>query len=202
MRPTRTTSIALTAAAAVALSGISWAAGLTVSSQRLTAATLAAPPFFPTGVSVVTNAKGGAAPDQKDVITVGFNRALSAASVCAMTADVDVAGFTITITDGGAVNDTLTVTAGPAGCSSPRIGTFDLGTSGYVTGGSATSTGSTLRVVTSPPSLQIALGTRPAPKLNDVAGVTTVRFVPHPLLTDRSAQANRVRGTAADSVQF
>ena len=192
--------LVITGALLLTATGVAWAAGMSVTTERLHVAALAPPVFHPTDVAVITNAKGGASPDRRDVIEVSFTLPVAAASICPGLLAVPLLGYTVTLTDGGAGNDLLTVTSGPPGCPSPRIGTFDLGTPGYLTAGTAIASGSEIRLVASPPGLSITLGSRPSPRPDDVAGPTLVRYTPHPALTDTTGTP--VRGTAANTVQF
>jgi prepilin-type N-terminal cleavage/methylation domain-containing protein len=94
-------------------------------------------------ITSVTLGNGGNTPgtiQKDDTITIVFSSQMSESSICSTwTPDTNdqslsAAGNVVTVTDGGAGNDTITVSA--TACIL-HFGTIDLGSTGYVTGGNA-----------------------------------------------------------------
>ena len=100
-----------------------------------------------TAVQLVNGGSTAGKAEQGDQIVVTYSQTLSVSTMCStwsgnftdqsLTALGDV---TVTLTDGGAGNDTMTVTS--ATCTF-HFGTINLGSASYVTGGSKTFSGST-----------------------------------------------------------
>jgi hypothetical protein len=95
-------------------------------------------------IASVTLVNGGGTAgqiEQGDRIVIRFSRDMDPTSFCDTWIEVagtfvDIAGnneVTVTVTDGGAGNDTLTVSATPC-LSGFKFGTIDLGSPGYLTG--------------------------------------------------------------------
>lgn len=195
-RASRLLTVALLATGSILVAGIAWGAGLSVTSTRLGVGTLAAPQFHPTVVTVTGKGKAGTL-SRNDELVVDFSAALLVASICPgapQQANTVLSGVTVALVDGGAANDTLTVTAGPAGCPAPQVGTFDLGTTTHMTGATLTFTASQLTIVQSG-TISVLLGnqSRPVPGLAN--GPTVVRYTPHASVSSGTGQP--VSGTAS-----
>ncbi len=85
--------------------------------------------------------------DQGDTITVTYSQTIRVSTLCSTwSGDLTnqalntVNDITVTLTDGGAGNDTITVTSAT---STLHFGTINLGATGYVTGGDKTFSGNT-----------------------------------------------------------
>ena len=103
----------------------------------------------PTATAVQLLDNGGTAgkTEQGDRIIVTFSQTLRVSTMCSTWSgdftDQSLAALgdvTVTLTDGGVANDTLTVTS--ASCTY-HFGTINLGSTGYATGGNVTFSGST-----------------------------------------------------------
>lgn len=137
-------------AALPALLGLGASASqLVVSSSSLTP-TMVATVTPPASGIVLALTNGGATAGQAenlDRVTVTFPRALNASTLCSSWAAAPKSTQTIsannavvvTVADGGAANDTLSVTASTCPIN---LGTIDLGGSAFTTNGSLTFTGS------------------------------------------------------------
>ncbi|HZT66155.1 MAG TPA: hypothetical protein VFA11_10240 [Acidimicrobiales bacterium] len=159
--------MAAAVAAGMSAVGVAWAAGLTVTAQKLTAGSAAVPGFYPVSVAT-TNVTGGTRglAETGDILTVVFSPGLNPATLCSSwpSRNQKVKG-TVAINDnaGSTGNDTLTVGAinGSACGGTFTFGTVDLGSAGYVTGGSVSFTNSTITLSSpmgSPATLVITLG--------------------------------------------
>ena len=102
----------------------------------------------PTTMQLVDTGGTAGKAEQGDQIVVMFSQTLKVSTMCATWSgdftDQSLAALgdvTVTLSDGGVANDTLTVTS--ASCTF-RFGTVKLGSTGFVTGGKVTFSGSTV----------------------------------------------------------
>lgn len=144
-------------------------------------------PFFP---STLTLANGGSNNriDTGDTITLTFSSPFDHASLCAAwssAGDHSSTAAVATVVDGGAGNDSMTFAL--AACPTLRLGTLALGSTGYVSGGSATF-GATLTATAS--GIAITLGTKAgAGTIGSVGSAPTATFTPDSALRATSGVA-------------
>ena len=198
------------ASATGAVSGTPTAAGTFPASVTLTdsagatatktlSITIAPAPTI-TSVQLQNNGTAGTI-EQGDTIVVTFSAQMSVNSFCStwsndandqsLSADGDVA---VTVADGGAANDSVTVTSGS--CSF-NFGAIDLGDPGYVTGGDATFSGSggnasSINWSAGSNTLTITLGSGAGGTLSAVASST-------PIYSASGALTDPVGGTLSNS---
>jgi hypothetical protein len=190
----RVTVLAASLTASLA-AGTAWAAGMTLSSQQLGAASLGVPAFYPSSL-VLANGTGAVVgrPDRRDTVTITYSTPLRVNTMCtgAAQGNLSLSSVTVALTSNGATsgNDALSVTGGPATCATPRLGTVDLGSPGYLASGSITFTGSTLAitVTSSSATVVLTLGTSTG-NATTVSSATTGLYAPNSALTDTSARA-------------
>lgn len=195
-RASRLLTVALLATGSILVAEIAWGAGLSVTSTRLGAGTLEAPQFHPAAATIIGKGKAGTI-SKNDELVVDFSAAILVASICPgspQQPNTVLSGVTVSLVDGGPDNDTLTVTAGPAGCPAPRVGTFDLGTTTHMTGATLTFTASQLTIVESG-TISVLLGNQSRPVPGSAANATVVRYVPHASMSSSAGQL--VSGTAS-----
>jgi hypothetical protein len=194
------TSVARVAALAAATAvfvgaGAAWAAGLTVTSKSLGGVIETVPVFFPDSLATANAAATAGRPEANDTLTITFNQLVKVSSICtgAAQANATLPGVTFTITNGTAgANDVLTVTAGPAACPTPKVGSFDLGSPSFVTANTAYSSSTiALTLGASTTTGVLTLGT-PATTATTVPGSVVARYTPDPAIQDTS---NRFIGT-------
>jgi hypothetical protein len=155
----------------------------------------------PSGLTL-TNKAGGTSgqPEPGDTVTVTYSGPITVASLCSgwsgNTTNQSTTG-TITITDGGAANDTLTVTT--AACGTFRFGTVDLGSAGFAQSGTATFTNSAITWNASTLQLAIALGTQTGTTNRVNAASITATYTPNPAITGTSGAA--ISGTASTTAR-
>lgn len=205
----RACAAGLVAGIGLGTGSVALAASLTVASQHLGAATLAPPAFFPT--SLVTAGAGGKVPAHTvaagDSLTVAFSRAVSPLSLCSSWTNTKVSlTVTATINDNAAANgdDTLTLAATPGAGSScntaVHFGLVDLGSAGYVSGGSLGFPGSSLAMASST-RITVTLGTLKG-RTTTGTGIAAPVSSGTPAVYAGGADANVVADTAvpADTV--
>src|SRR5262249_60152291 len=119
-------------------------------------------------VSLVNNGTAGRV-DAGDAIVITFNEQMSVSSFCSAwsgdTSNQNISGnnaATVTLTDGGAGNDSISVSS--TTCTF-NFGSINLGSAGYVSGGNATFSGTgggktTIAWNASTRTLTITLGTK------------------------------------------
>jgi len=145
-------------------------------------------------------------------VTIVFSERLSVSSMCStwsgdstnqsITANGAV---TVTITDGGAGNDTLTVSTNAANCGGAfHLGTINLGSAGFVTAtrtfSGNGSNASFLNWNATTFTLVVTPGT-PSGATATVSGSVTATYTPDPNIKDTTL--NGVAGTASRAaVQF
>ena len=154
----------------------------------------------------LTNGSGTAGMiDKGDTITVVFSEQMSASSFCSTwtTGDTNDQSLTgnadVTLTDGGASNDTLTVSSGT--CTF-NFGSINLGSTAYITGGNATFSGgnSGINWTASTHTLVIVLGAQSGSGTTGTVASSTAVYTPSSSITDSAG--NAVTGTAVtDNVQ-
>lgn len=155
----------------------------------------------PSGLTL-TNKAGGTSgqPEAGDTVTVTYSGPLVVASLCSgwsgNTTNQTTTG-TITITDGGAANDTLTVTS--AACGTFRFGTIGLGSAGFAQSGTATFTSSAITWNASTFQLVITLGTQTGTTSRVNAASITATYTPNPAITGASGAA--ISGTASSTAR-
>jgi hypothetical protein len=201
---TRRTVVVAATVAAVLGACVAWAKNLTVTSQKLGAATVTRPAFFPDSV-VIANAATAGRPDKLDTITITFNRLILLSTICAGTPQTteSAAGFLFTLTNGGASNDILSIGGGTS-CPALHFGSFTLGSPNYNAGVAITYPSSTIAMTlgASTTTVVLTLGTA-STAATTVSTATIVKYIPDPAMTDTAANGvgtNTVSTTSA--VQF
>jgi hypothetical protein len=193
--------------------GAALASGLTATAKSLGTASLAPPTFF---VNSVLNSNVGANAgklEAGDKSVAVFGGQAQQSTLCSTWSNASstqsLAGFTLSLNDnaGSGGTDTLTVTAFPAACASGfHFGTVDLKNAGYVTGGNATFTNSTIALsqTASSTTLTLTLGTAGgAGVLAKVATTSAATYTPDPTVTNTTATAIGVNSaTTVTAVQF
>lgn len=208
MRPAVLLATAAGAAVLLAVPTPGWGALLGVTSAKLAATAPATPIAYPNSVVSANGGGGGTVagrPEKTDTVTVVFSVQLSQATLCSTwtngTSSRSVSG-TVSITDGGAGNDVLTVTTVPVGtCASGfRFGSLDLGSPGYVT---ATRTYGTstiaLTQTATATTLRITLGTASGAGTT-VSGGSVMVYTPDPLVADLSGNQCGLNTASSPSV--
>ena len=135
-----------------------------------------------TGLSL-TNKSGGTAGtiEQGDKIVITYSEQMSTQSLCSSTWNgTALSNGVATINDGGAGNDTITVTSGTT-CTL-RLGTLTLGSTAYVTSGvsfGATGTGTSIAWDSANRQITVTLGKQASSTtVNPVTGSTTATLTP------------------------
>jgi hypothetical protein len=204
--------VALFVAAGTGAVPPAYAAGLTVTSQPLGASVAAPPAFYPTSIAVANGSRASGKADKGDTVTMTFSTRVSPASICpgstAAPADLAITGVTLLLTDnaGSPGNDTVTVASVPTtSCTGGivHVGTVDLGSPDYITGGSDPVNGSTITLTQGPTSatLTLTLG-NPAgggAKEQVVPAAHVALFTPDPQIADATGDtigANLARSVA------
>ncbi len=161
----------------------------------------------------MTNHMGGTKGriEKDDTLTLGFNDQIAANSFCSSWsgngANHELTGngaVTVTLTDGsGTSDDTLTVSS--TACTI-HLGTIDLGSAGYVSGGSATFSGngssaSTVKYTASNEKLTIELGGQGGSGTTKTVSSSAAKLTPDTNLTDEFGNLFPAF-TTATTVQF
>jgi hypothetical protein len=203
----RPRSIAVVAALAAVVgggAGVAWAATLNVTSEHLGAAPLTTPVFFPQSV-VIANKTGQIAgkPEVGDVITIVYPGLIDEPTVCPAWSNATATqsiNLTWAITAGtGGGNDTLATVGnapGPCNTGSARVhvGTFDLGGTGRVVGGTGPlqfpNSTTKLAISGGVSTFTITLGTVTsgggAPTAGTVTNSGRAIYTPDPVLKDQA----------------
>lgn len=178
--------------------GLAWSAAQTVTSSRLGAFRLGPPAFYPAGVSTVAaslKVRRGQV-SKGDTLTAAFNAQASQATICSgwsnATSSQSLSLVTLTLLDGTSTNDVLTVSAVPTTCATGfHLGTFDLGSAGFVSGGNATFTGSriTLTQTATSTSVTLTLGNRSGATTATVSTPVALTWTPDIAVTDTAGHA-------------
>ena len=180
--------VAAISAAVLAVAGVAWAAGLTVSSKSLGGATLATPTFYPTTLTIPTKGTVGRL-ERNDTITIIYNRVIQNSSICAGAPQgtSSANGFVFTLTNGGTGNDTLSIGGGTS-CPALHFGSFLLGAANYTTG-TINYTGSTIAITPAATTTTIVLTIGTGTNATTVNTATVIKYIPDPLITDTTAVA-------------
>lgn len=194
------------AGCAVLVPATASAAGLGVTSARLSATVHPSPPFHLTATSTISGGGGKSVgrPTSGDVLTVELSRLVAPGSVCpgaTSTVPATWTGVTAELTGGGTGPNRLTVTGGPATCPTPRFPAFVLGSGGYTTS-TIRFTSSSLLLTHEPSgssTLSLTLG-NPSGKGTKVTVATVITALPHLALRDLSGQAVSGGTTLSPSV--
>jgi Bacterial Ig domain len=155
----------------------------------------------PTGLALANKATGTSGqPEPGDTVTVTYSGPLAVASLCSGWSgdgtNQSTTG-TVTITDGGAANDTLTVTS--ATCGTFRFGTVDLGSAGFAQSGTVTFTASAITWNASTFQLAITLGTQTGTTNRVSAASVTATYTPNSAITGTSGAA--ISGTVSSTAR-
>ncbi len=154
-----------------------------------------APRLAVTGVQVVNGGTLGTI-DKGDKIVVTFNNPIAVASMCSNwsgnTTNHSLGGTVrVTVTNGGAASDTLTVSSTGGGSCSFQFGTLNLGSAAWITTGSAEFSGngnnaSDAGYTYSPtnPTLTITLGRRASGTVPTGVAASTMTYTPSPSVSD------------------
>ena len=193
--------------------GLAFAAGVAASAKTIIAGVVTPPTFF---VNSITDTNAGATAgklEAGDKSVALFAGQVQQSTLCSTwsnaTSTQSLAGFTFTLNDnaGTGGTDTLTVTAAPAACASGfHFGTVDLKNAGYVTGGSATFTNSTIGLTqtASSTTLTLTLGTPGGSgTLVKVTTTSAAVYTPDANITNTTAVAIGLNtSTTTTAVQF
>ena len=169
-----------------------WATSLTVTSKHLGAAALTTPVMYPVSVTTTDLSATPGRARQGDRITFVWSQKVDEPSLCSgwsNTSSTQSLSMTWTAIDGTTTDDLLKPAA-TASCSSGlHVGTFDFGGSGYISGGNATFSGSTvsLTVGTTTTTLTVTLGTQSGS--TSASSGTAGTWTPDAAVTDRSAHS-------------
>lgn len=196
-------TVALVAAASVLVAEIAWGAGVSVSSARLGVGTLSVPSFHPTALTISRKGKAGGI-SKGDELIVTFSGPLQVASICPglpQQATTVLNNVIVSLADGGATNDQMTVTAGPLNCLLPRIGSFDLGATTHATGLLLTFTASQL-TITQAGTITVLLGNPTLPVPGSANGPTVVRYTPHASVSSSTGQPVSGLASTVSAVHF
>lgn len=192
----RRTLVAILCCSCLALAGIGYAATFTLTTKKLGAAAVTTPIMFPDQI-IIANKPGqvvGRA-DNGDTVTFVYSRQLDEPSLCSGWPNSDptpaAVKLTWSIINGtGGANDTLAVTAYPAGtCASGfHIGTVDLGSGGYNTSTTDIDfpSNTVLTVGTTTSTIVVTLAGRKGGTQGTVNNGTAATWTPDSAATDRS----------------
>ena len=178
--------------------GMAWSAAQPVTSASLGAFRLGPPAFYPAQVSTAAAAfkPQHGQPGKGDMLTAAFNAQASQPTICSGWSNANssqsLSSVTLTIVDGISTNDVLTVSAVPTTCATGfHLGTFDLGSAGFVSGGNALFTGSsiTLTQTATSTSVTLTLGTRSGGTTATVSTAVAVTWTPDTAVTDTAGRA-------------
>ena len=181
--------VALTTAGA----GVAWASSLTVTSKHLGAAALTTPVMYPVSVTASDLNGNPGRVRQGDRITFVWSQQVNEPSLCSgwsNSSSTQSLTMTWTITDGSSSDDVLRPSAISTCSTGLHVGTFDLGGSAYVSGGTATFTSSSvaLTVGTSTTTLTVTLGFQSGGTTSTSSGAAGT-WTPDAAVTDRSAHS-------------
>src|SRR5262249_39117524 len=126
-------------------------------------------------------------------VTINYNKAIAVASLCSTWngngSNQSISGssqVTVTITDGGAGNDTLAVTSTQCGVAGFKLGTIDLGSPNWVTStrsySGSSASASTISYNATTFALTIKLGTGSSGSSGVVS--QTIVYKPNTAVTD------------------
>jgi len=112
-----------------------------------------------TGVQLTNGASTAGMAESGDEVAITYSQTMSVSSMCSIWSgnltDQSLANATVTVTDGGGSNDTLSYSSGSC---TLYIGTIDLGSTAYTTGGSLTFSSSAIAWSATTRVLTITLG--------------------------------------------
>ncbi len=191
--------------------GLSAAASVAVTSQKLAAISPSSPTMFPVSV-VVANKSGGTLgrAQSGDIITLVFSKQIDEPTMCSGWSNASsTQSITLqwSIVDGGAGDDSLQATGTSTTCTNGfRIGTIALGAAGYnksTTTMNFTGTTNALSVGASTTTLTVTLGTQSGGTVGTVSSGAQAVWTPDALIKDRSANTcgSNLAATTA-TVQF
>jgi hypothetical protein len=208
------TAVVAATLAVVLTASTAFAAGMTLTSQHLAAATLAVPVFYPQSIVAANGAATIGKPEINDTVTVGYSAQMNASTLCT-SAPTQFLPFlmnvSVTITSKAAPsgNDQLAIspvdTGTCAGDGIVHFGTVDLGATGYVTSGTTTFTGSTFSLTQTPISatIVITLGLASGSATAQVTTGGAAVYTPDPALTDTAGNGIGLSSAAtAATTQF
>ena len=172
-----------------------WAATLTLTSSHLGTATVT-PFLFPTALVSMNNGTTAGKVQGGDSFTVTYSEQVQASTICSAASNSlssqTLPGLTVQIVDNGAStsNDEMVYLVGSSPCSSMHIGTIDLGSPNYVTGGTVSfpSSSALLTQGTGSATVTVTLGTPSGGTLGAVAG-SSLLYTPDPAITDKSSHS-------------
>lgn len=187
------------------------ASQLMVRSTSLTTVTATVPQPPSLGLA---NYNGGATAgraENDDIVVVSFPQALDAPSMCSTWTNAATSqsitannAVTVTITNGGTANDTLTVATS---CTGWSFGTVDLGGTGFVTAnasfrGNTTSSRSTVSYDPGTRLLMVTLGARVSGTVGTVSTSRTATFTPSAALLWQDGNTVSPSTGTSTGVQF
>ncbi len=208
--------VVLASAAVLAIGasgGLAFAAGLSPTAKKMVTGSITPPTFYVNSIADTNVGANAGKLEATDKSVALFQTQVQQSSLCSSWSNASssqsLAGFTFTLNDnaGSGGTDTLTVTASPAACSGGfHFGTLDLANAGYVTGGNATFTNSTIALTqtASTTTLTLTLGTAGGTgTLVKVVTTSAAVYTPDATITNTSAVAIGLNtSTTTTSVQF
>lgn len=199
-------------AAAVAVASAGYAASFTLTSAKLGASAVATPVMFPTSVTVANKAGGTAGKAQNgDIVTLVYSRLLQASTICSSWTNAgpnNAVALQWSIINGtSGANDTLVADGAAAACSAGlKVGSIDLGATGYDTSTTAINfqtTSTTITFGTSTTTITATLNGQKNGTAGTVSSGAAALWSPDNAVTDRSGNncgLNVAKSTA--TVQF
>ena len=136
--------VAVVAALAATVAGAAYAASFTLTSQHLGSASLTTPILYPRSIATTNNGNRVGQIQKTDTVTWTWPVAIDQTTLCsswsnAQTAHAVTMTWTISDNAGSSGDDVLVAgTTGGACTSGLHIGSVDLGSAGYITGGNGT----------------------------------------------------------------
>lgn len=201
----------LTPVLVLSLGALAWAASLTVTSQKLEAAAAATPTMFPVSVTIANKAGGIAGrPESGDIATLVLSGQLDEPTMCSGWSNASsTQSLTLqwSIVNGGAGNDTLSVTGTSGTCSTGlHVGGINLGSAGYNTSTAAINFSTALNALVvggSTTTLTVTLNGLKNGTPGTVTSGTAAVWTPDAVLRDRAGNSSGSNlATSTATVQF
>ena len=191
----RTLTIVGVVVAMLAATTIGYAASFSLSTTHLGASAVTVPPFFPVSVTIA-NKSGGTLhkPENGDIITLVYSDLIQASTLCSSWTNSgpnNAVSLQWAIVNGvGGANDTLVANGTAAACSGGlKVGTIDLGATGYNNGTSDinyVTTSTTISFGTSTTTVTATLnGQAKGATPGTVSSGSAATWTPNTAVTDR-----------------
>ena len=191
-------TVAMVAVLTAAAASAAYAASLTVTSQRLGGATLTTPVMFPRSFATVNGGNRVGQIQNKDTVTFTWPVPIDQTTLCSGWSNAQIThtmtmSWVVNNNAGSTGNDVLVAGATGATCSSGmHIGSVDLGSPNYISGGNGTIAGATTAIVIfgGTTTLQITVpGAPTGGTVGTVASGSAAVWTPDPAVTDLSANS-------------